>query len=72
MKLTYSGAPGTGRAVALVTGVSRAKGIGAATAEIMAAEDLKLVPVCDAQAHPVGVVLADDIVLFALGLPRAA
>ncbi|MCB1634000.1 MAG: FAD-dependent oxidoreductase [Xanthomonadales bacterium] len=44
----------------------------AALAEIMAAEDLKLVPVCDAQAHPVGVVLADDIVLFALGLPRAA
>ena len=37
MKLTYSGAPGTGRAVALVTGVSRAKGIGAATARLLAA-----------------------------------
>ena len=39
-------------------------------AETMASEDLKLVPVCDADEKPVAAVSADDIVGFALGLAR--
>ncbi|MCC6704111.1 MAG: SDR family oxidoreductase [Thermomicrobiales bacterium] len=37
MELTFSGAPGAGRAVAIVTGVSRAQGIGAAVTRRLAA-----------------------------------
>lgn len=44
----------------------------AVLAEQMAAADLQLVPVCDGEERPVGVISADDIVLFALSLPRAA
>lgn len=44
----------------------------AVLAEQMAADDLQLVPVCDHDERPVGVISADDIVLFALSLPRAA
>jgi 3-oxoacyl-[acyl-carrier protein] reductase len=36
MQLTFSGAPGANIAVAVVTGVSRARGIGAATARLLA------------------------------------
>ncbi|MCB1607619.1 MAG: hypothetical protein KDI71_11645, partial [Xanthomonadales bacterium] len=42
----------------------------AEVAEVMAARDLKLVPVCDAEQKPVATISADDIVGFALGLAR--